>query len=1359
MSLQRYINNQTILTLNGARYGQLWTEQDLKVFTDDVLIPTDPSIVAEQISELHIYSFYGDYILGNHAASYTVYDSATNSLLINVAKTFKEANIEKGSYVIVNNLFKKVWGGFGSEPCLVREISPDRTEIKFVVDSNYKQEYSAFIDEINSFKEQNILNNIVVNFGYNRIQKLLNVRFESDVFYVKLYQPIFDDIIELDKCYFAFEIMDPYVDSVILTSPIQTGITTVIPGPNYYLDTSLYTGESTSFKSWDDMLDSNLPTTQRLIEETLSGSNQVRLNIDYSDLNNFVFYSSAAERIQNFKYKISKVEEYSASIATLSETTASNTIFVSNSINLNNRRIDQITSNFDPFERWLYYSPTGSVFSYDLSGSITPFPKRANNTVYGVSASISQAWFTSTLAEAEDYDRINTNRLYWAIPEHIIMDEANSDFILFVDMIGQHYDTSYAYIKALTQIHERDEHPQRGFSNDLSYYIAKSFGWNLQNTKGLSELWKYKLGNSSSSLHPTTDEEHSQQVWRRIVNNLPYLLKTKGTERSIKAMMSIYGIPQTLISIKEFGGPSTETNKPQLIEDRYYYKTNFTGSNWIELPRQAVNPTSGSWGGITRVPDTVEFRFSTNYSASLSMSLWAIESPTRNNVYANLELCHVKSLTGNYLYSGSNSYGYLKFTVAENNGGTIISSSVQSELLPLFNNDSWNVAITSEDATDDNLFFDSDATALSSIGSGSEYFTSNDNVFGWPMGIVRSTPTTTVYSDDNEAINYILPGTTYFVSASNPYGLTPNTSKYLTLSASLTLYDNDSDAISSGVPAGSRYGLSISNSYSLTEGVEKLLLGSNVLKIRIGSTGDCANGRMAFTSSMQWTGSYSLGTTWGNDLSGSTSNYILIGGTTGSQSNRFVGTIHGYKEYFETITQQTFNSHVLNPAAYNGNNSTSSYYTLYRYFPLGLDTQKWDHSVYVNVSSSQPNRVVSFQTTASFKAWNFNELEQYIPAREKFYIYLPSLGGNVIRSQKVRIEGSKLIRDLSPTVKSDISENDTNTFDTNRLAIVFSPTDQVNNDIFNHTGFDELDDFIADPQYEFDEDYTELERFNHQYFQKYRNRVDVNAYIKLFSIYDFSFFEQIKQLIPGRADYIGGVLIEDDVLHRNKTLLTKRPVVTNPQYLSEYDLNIHSSSAWNLTYNSTITASVDFGVKFDYLSASIDTNVEVEYKYHYYTGSFNNETTVVFDSLSHPESGSFDTELPYIQYPYSGSQTVSQSYIDSYPKKCCYKKVIYHYSASSNYPNEYQRQWAAAVSKSYGWHYSRSLECTDYQYLESCASENAKRFGGSTLVGLGININSNETVDGGPVISVFVSNAQTVYYKDDDPNNGNLKVE
>ena len=77
------------------------------------------------------------------------------------------------------------------------------------------------------------------------------------------------------------------------------------------------------------------------------------------------------------------------------------------------------------------------------------------------------------------------------------------------------------------------------------------------------------------------------------------------------------------------------------------------------------------------------------------------------------------------------------------------------------------------------------------------------------------------------------------------------------------------------------------------------------------------------------TGSWSTSTTTGYIQVGGTGNGILAG------INSFSGSFQGYKEYMEIISDDIFDQHTLNPTSYAANNPTGSYYTLYRYFPLG----------------------------------------------------------------------------------------------------------------------------------------------------------------------------------------------------------------------------------------------------------------------------------------------------------------------------------------------------------------------------------------------------------------------------------------
>jgi hypothetical protein len=1256
--LERFINQEAIQDLHDPVYGQLFTNEDLKILDHSDFIPQDPNILTGQKSELHIYSFYGDYITGDHNAAHVLLDQYSNSFLLNVRETFKEAGITRGSYVIVSNLFQEVWGALETPVAIVREISADRTEIKFsIYDKKLLNEFEqVFKSKIQGLTDNNILNNLVVNFGFNRIQKIIKVKFDSKdpgIFYVKLYQPIYDEIAEKDVCWFGLEVVDPYIDTVLLTSPIHLGETRALKGPNFFLDTEQWNSNATEYKNWDQILDTNYNTRQRIIETSLSASGFSRLNIDYTSFENFIFYSSAEERLRNFHYKISKIQEYSSSISVLLSSTASQTVFVSASVDVNRNRINELTSNFDPWEQWLYYQPTASIFTHGLSGSLTPYPKRLIGgvwTPYSVSASISQTWYANTLVSASAFDVDNYNRLYWSIPEHIIMDPGSSNFVTFVDMVGQHFDMLYSYVKAIPQIHERDEHPERGPSKDLLWYIAKSFGWKLQNTRQLGDLWQYKLGYNQSgsydftgSLFSTSQEDQTFGIWRRIVNNLPYLFKTKGTERSVKALLSIYGIPSTILSIKEYGGPTIEADVPSWIEDRFQYEANFTGSNYIELNRRLIPIQSGSWSGSQRVPNTIEFNFRTNYTSSVSMSMWAIEQGSnRSQVLVNLMAVHKKYLdNGTSSFSGSDAYGKLKLIVNRWNpssqqfAGGIVSTT--SDYIPIFDNDSWTVKITT------NYDFTQSSTA------------------------------------------------------------------------------------------------------------------TQIIAVTASRASDFSNGRIVQSGSLFATvvGSSNFTFAWGASTSSiNTPHKILIGGTTGSMSgsagithgssSRFIGQIFGYKEYFETISSSIYNQHVLNPAAYNGNESTSSYYTLFRYFPLGLDQQRWNHSTYTAVSSSHPNRRASFDTTASFVNWTGSQSSQYESSREIYYMYPPSLGGNTFKSQKIRLEDNRLLRDLSPEGRSERSRYDRSTNDSNRLAIVFAPSDHVNRDITNHMGSVVLDDWIGDPQYEFEDGYAELDRFGREYWQKYQQKNDINSFIRILSAYDYTFFEQIKQVVPGRADLIDGILIEDSILHRNKVRLSKRPTIEEPYWEQSIPGNSPTASGDLLNYETSASFNVICEISYNYMTGSIDDVLMLSSSMLSHFSAADQRTGLCGSSSAWPN-------------PYSGSQSVTQSYYDRMRPDCCYSKVIYHYSASGNFANKYQKQWYTAVSMSYKMHYSRSLDCWYYQ-INECSMQNNSRYRGSKLEGPDFNINSPDTIDGGPVITIRESNPNQLFVFD-NPQKGNLKVE
>jgi hypothetical protein len=232
-------------------------------------------------------------------------------------------------------------------------------------------------------------------------------------------------------------------------------------------------------------------------------------------------------------------------------------------------------------------------------------------------------------------------------------------------------------------------------------------------------------------------------------------------------------------------------------------------------------------------------------------------------------------------------------------------------------------------------------------------------------------------------------------------------------------------------------------------------------------------------------------------------------------------------------------------------------------------------------------------------------------------------------------------------------------------------------------------------------------------------------------------------LVPGRADLIAGVLLESDNLHIPKVIVTKRPSIENLGYEKTIPDLPPTASGENLGYETSASAAP-----------------RLDAKYKYVTGSIKQPFWITGSSCYHTSSkGGYMGEIPMIPNPFSGSQCPTQSYIDKERLNCCYKKVIFHYSSSGTFQNKYEENWLTAVSMSYGWYYSRSLECTGYQYSEECgAVENRSRFGGTKLVGAGINIDSPYTIDGGPVVSIWEVNPNNIIVGD-SPLGGRLIVE
>ena len=557
----------------------------------------------EVLTELHIYSA-DSWITGNHRVSISrakktsLIDPVTNQkyslqaqpIEIDLYQQFSDLKLTRGNYRFVLNFFDNLIGSYDKPALKIDEISPDRTEVRLRLidsdDSQTLQEITDYIENVNQLAitdedgNQVAARTFLLNFSRNKTAHYVNSVVIGEYLYVKLYEPL-DSTIDVGfKVWVVEEKKPSYIDnvSIITDTNIVDSTLTELAGPNWDAFSKLDTSTDTGLKTWNDLLGSSVSTSQQLVDSIFSGSlSGVDLNIDYEDFNNFIFYGSAVERVKNFHYKISLIEYYESQISILNSLSGS----LANVTEYTDRKT-KLVSGFDSFEKFLYYESSSGQFSNNvplvdanvgfITGSyITPWPKSnatRTYTLYPITSSQVTTWYETLLNNASTYDRFNKNALVYAIPEFIRTQPGNEGLDTFINMLGQHYDILYTYINYMSKIHSRDEHPKYGVPNELLYSVAKQFGWSLTDGNQYKDLWEYVLGTNEAGTPITGSnsvgepalpgKEMTYHVWRRIVNNLPLLLKSKGTKRSIKALLSCYGIPQSMISIQEYGGPRLE---------------------------------------------------------------------------------------------------------------------------------------------------------------------------------------------------------------------------------------------------------------------------------------------------------------------------------------------------------------------------------------------------------------------------------------------------------------------------------------------------------------------------------------------------------------------------------------------------------------------------------------------------------------------------------------------------------------------------------------------------------------------------------------------------------------------------------
>jgi hypothetical protein len=471
----------------------------------------------------------------------------------------------------------------------------------------------------------------------------------------------------------------------------------------------------------------------------------IEITIDYTNFNNFVHFSSAVDRLNNFKYKLSQIQSLQADINALDNLNPlTGPTYINTNKEILQTKLNSIIEKFDGYEYYLYFE-SGSK-AWPKINSTKPYINIEVNDPQAITwfgnINESSTYYGGEILEAFNYDNQNKNYIWNNLPEYIKSDPQNSNLELFTSMLGQHYDYIWTYIKDITDINIADNRLDFGISKDLVADTLRNFGIKLYtNSRNQNDIYSSLLGiNAEGNFLPSTgsylidtyvtssqytipDNDIVKETYKRIYHNLPYLLKSRGTRAGLRALINCFGIPETILKIREYGGSQKGENLIEQIIPKFNYE--------LQNPNLTI-PFSFSEKqfldkGQNITPDTLEFRFKLDPNNIIpTQSILSSQ-----NGWKEIRVTHI---------TGSNAY--IDFSLSDNN--TLLYSTPIE--LPLYNGDWWTLNLTRETGSIDISQINSNNTYILTIGNKDDnnikYLTSSSifingstqsdyNLYGW----------------------------------------------------------------------------------------------------------------------------------------------------------------------------------------------------------------------------------------------------------------------------------------------------------------------------------------------------------------------------------------------------------------------------------------------------------------------------------------------------------------------------------------------------------------------------------------------------------------------------------------------------
>ena len=158
------------------------------------------------------------------------------------------------------------------------------------------------------------------------------------------------------------------------------------------------------------------------------------------------------------------------------------------------------------------------------------------------------------------YDRANDSQIFKLFPDAFnrVNGRESEVFQNFALILARHFDRIKLYVDQLANLRTVEYTGFDQAPDALLENVADFMGWKLDASFASADAQQYFVGRNvlpsvgANRSQATTMESIKTQLWRRVLVNLMYIYKTKGTRESVEALLRTYGLGSDFVRIKEY---------------------------------------------------------------------------------------------------------------------------------------------------------------------------------------------------------------------------------------------------------------------------------------------------------------------------------------------------------------------------------------------------------------------------------------------------------------------------------------------------------------------------------------------------------------------------------------------------------------------------------------------------------------------------------------------------------------------------------------------------------------------------------------------------------------------------------------